>query len=85
MMLINPSKSQLFSHEQTVAIVGFLVDSIIAENFPGSEGRTSQELEQIAYDVHTETVQQVATRQLAAADAPAYTFKRIHEELQKTT
>jgi hypothetical protein len=59
------------------------VNDLIADNFPGTEGRTREEIEAVVRAVHEETVQLVLARELRAADAAAYEFRRYLEGLRK--
>jgi hypothetical protein len=66
------------------AIVG-TVDGMIAEQMPGTEGRSRDELIEIVRRVHYETRELVFSRRMRAADATAYEFRRYVEELARTS
>ena len=59
------------------------VNDLITDGFPGTEGRTREEILAVVRSVHEETVQLVLARKLRAADAAAYEFRRYLEELRK--
>ncbi len=59
------------------------VNDMIAESYPGTEGRSREELEAIVRHVHEETVGRVLARELQAVDAAAYEWRRFSEELGK--
>jgi hypothetical protein len=64
-------------------LIDSMVNDLIAENMPGTEGRSRDELESVVRSVHEETVARVIERDLAAVDAPAYEWRRVIEELKK--
>lgn len=59
------------------------VNDLINDNFPGTENRTREEVVAVVRAVHEEAVQLVLRRELRAADAAAYEFRRYLEELRK--
>jgi hypothetical protein len=62
-------------------IVQTTVTDMLREAMPGTEGRTRDELVGIVRDVHAETEAMVSSRQLRAAEAAAYEWRRIREKL----
>jgi hypothetical protein len=57
-------------------------DDLMNDNFPGTENRTREEVVAVVRSVHEETIQLVVKRELRAADAAAYEFRRYLEELR---
>jgi hypothetical protein len=62
-------------------VIQHTVDDMIRERLPGTEGRSRADIEAIVRHVHRETEGLVLSRELTAADAPAYEWRRFVEEL----
>ena len=78
--MVNPNISlRQFSEE----VIQGTVEGLIAEQFPGTEGRTRDEIVAVVRAVHEETIQKVESREMRAADAAAYEYKRYREELAR--
>jgi hypothetical protein len=78
--MLNPNITlDQFSEE---AVEGTTND-LINEQFPGTEGKTFEEVHAVVQSVHNETVQLVRAGKMRAADAAAYEFRRYMEELAK--
>jgi hypothetical protein len=76
--------AQIPSDEMAERAIRGTVEGMIAEQMPGTEGRTREELIEIVRRVHYETRELVFSRRMRAADATAYEFRRYVEELRKT-
>jgi len=59
------------------------VEGIIAEQMPGAEGKSRDQLIAIVRRVHNETVRKVMARNLAPTEAYSHEWKRIVEELRR--
>ncbi len=80
MNVINPNLNPATVNELVVAGT---VEGMIAEGMPGTEGRSREELIEIVGRVHGETSARVFSGKMRAADAHAYEWRRIVEELAK--
>jgi len=78
MEMIHPNVSPEMMNDLVVAGT---VEGMLAEKMPGTEGRTREELIEIVQKVHGETSALVFSGKMRAADAHAYEWKRIVEEL----
>lgn len=75
--------AQIPSDDMAERAIAGTVEGMIAEGFPGTEGRTREELIAIVRRVHYETRELVYSRRMRAADAAAYEFRRYAEELRR--
>jgi hypothetical protein len=75
--------AQIPGDDIAARVIAGTVDGMIAEGFPGTEGRTREELLDIVHRVHYETRELVYSGRMRAADAAAYEFRRYTEELTK--
>lgn len=80
MEMINPNLNPAIVNELVIAGT---VEGMIAEGMPGTEGRSREELVEIVGRVHGETSALVFSGKMRAADAHAYEWKRIVEELAR--
>jgi hypothetical protein len=64
------------------AVLG-TAEGLIAEGFPGTAGRSRDDVIDVVRRVHAETCELVYSGRMRAADAAAYEFRRYAEELRR--
>lgn len=75
--------AQLPTDEMEERAVRGTAEGMLADGFPGTEGLSLEQVIEVVRRVHDETRKLVYSRQMRAADAGAYEYRRYLEELRK--